>query len=115
MGFLYYHNPKCSKSRQGLELLENEGVDFEIKEYLKSPITRKEIKDLSKQLKMDPPDFIRKKEQIFKDLKLGDKHLSLDEWCKTIAENPKLLERPILTDGNNAVIGRPTEKLLELL
>ena len=115
MSFLYYHNPRCSKSRQGLELLEKKGVDFEIKEYLKGPLTQKEVKDLSKQLKMDPLDFIRQKEQIFKDLNLSYKGLSSDEWCKIIVENPKLLERPILADGKKAVIGRPTEKLLEIL
>lgn len=115
MSFLYYHNPRCSKSRQGLEFLEGKGVDFEIKEYLKGPLTEKEIKGLSKQLKMDPLDFIRKKEQIFKDLNLGVKDLSVDQWCKVIVKNPKLLERPILTDGKNAVIGRPTEKLSEIL
>ena len=115
MSFLYYHNPRCSKSRQGLEFLENKGVDFKIKEYLKGPLTEKEIKGLAKQLKMQPLEFIRKKEQIFKDLGLGDKDLTVDQWCKLIVENPKLLERPILSDGKNAVIGRPLEKLSEIL
>ncbi|RLA65427.1 MAG: arsenate reductase (glutaredoxin) [Epsilonproteobacteria bacterium] len=115
MSYLYYHNPKCSKSRQGLELLEKNGINYEIKEYLKEPITQKEIKELSKQLNLKPLDFIRKKEQIYKDLDLGNKNLTMDQWCKIIAENPKLLERPILTNGKKAIIGRPTKSLLELL
>lgn len=115
MSYLYYHNPRCSKSRQGLEFLNSKGVEVQIKEYLKESMTVKEIKDLSKQLGLDPVDFVRKKEQIYKDLNLGNKNLGLDQWCKTIVDNPKLLERPILTNGKKAVIGRPTENFLEIL
>jgi len=78
-------------------------------------LTVKEIKDLAKQLGMDPQDFIRKKEQIFIDLGLGSKDLNLGQWCKAIVENPKLLERPILSNGKKAAIGRPLENFLEIL
>ena len=111
----FYHNPKCSKSREGLELLKKKGVTFSIKDYLKEGLTENEVFELSKLLGLIPEEFIRKKEEIFKDLKLSKKKLNTKEWCKIIAENPKLLERPILSNGKKAIIGRPCENLLKLI
>ena len=113
--FIYFHNPKCSKSRQGLELLQKKGVKFVIKDYLKEGLSEKEVLDLSKFLNLAPSEFIRKKEDIYKELNLSEKKLNNTEWSKIIAENPKLLERPILSNGKKAIIGRPTENLLKLI
>lgn len=113
--FTYYHNPKCSKSREGLELLKKKKVSFTIKDYLKEGLTEIEVSQLSKLLNSEPEEFIRKKEDRYKELNLSEKKLNRKEWCKIIAENPKLLERPILSNGKKAVIGRPTDNLLKLL
>lgn len=113
--FTYYHNPKCSKSREGLELLKKQKVLFRIKDYLKEGLTEDEVFRLAQLLDLTPEEFIRKKEDIYKELKLSEKKLSTKEWCKIIADNPKLLERPILSNGKRAVIGRPTENLLKII
>ena len=112
---IFYHNPKCSKSREGLELLKKNGATFSIKDYLKEGLTENEVFELSKLLGLIPEEFIRKKDEIYKDLKLSEKKLNTKEWCKIIAENPKLLERPILSNGKKAIIGRPCENLLKLI
>jgi arsenate reductase len=113
--YFYYHNPKCSKSREGLELLKKKGISLHIKDYLKEGLSVAEISNLSKLLNLPPQEFVRKKEEIYKELKLDEKHLTFKEWCQIIADNPKLLERPILSTNKKAVIGRPTENLLTLI
>lgn len=115
MSTLYYHNPRCSKSREGLKILEDSKTKFEIKEYLKEPLTKKEIKELFQLLGKDPLEVIRTKEDTFKELGLKDKKMTADQWASTIVENPVLLERPILVKGKKAVIGRPPEELKKLL
>jgi len=112
---LYYHNPRCSKSRQGLSLLQEKGLEFEVKEYLQDPLTVSELSDLFQKLDIKPQDVIRRKEAVFKGLNLSGKNLSPQEWAEVIVKNPILLERPILVKGNKAVMGRPPEKLLELI
>jgi len=113
--FTYYHNSKCSKSREGLELLKKKKVSFTIKDYLKEGLSLNEVLELSKALNLGPNDFIRKKEDIYKELNLSERNLTQKELCKIIVDNPRLLERPILSNGKRAVIGRPTENLLKLL
>jgi len=108
-----YHNPRCSKSRAGLKLIQEAGKDVEIIEYLKTPPTEPELKKLLLMLGMNPLDLIRKNESIFKEQFKG-KELSDDEWIKIMVENPKLIERPIVVDRNKAVLGRPTEKIENL-
>ena len=108
-----YHNPRCSKSRAGLKLIQEAGKDIEIIEYLKTPPTEPELKNLLLMLRMNPLDLIRKNETIFKEQFKG-KELSDDEWIKIMVENPKLIERPIVMNGNKAVLGRPTEKISDL-
>ncbi|MES2286419.1 MAG: arsenate reductase (glutaredoxin) [Bacteroidota bacterium] len=109
-----YHNTRCSKSREACSILEDKGVEFETIEYLKTPPTQKEIKGLLKMLGMKAQDIVRKGEPLYKE-KFADKKLSESEWIKTLAENPILIERPIIVKGNKAIIGRPPEKVLELL
>lgn len=114
---LYYHNPRCSKSRQGLELLKSKGIEPEIKEYLKEGLSQKEVSSLASSLGISPIDgLLRVKESAFKELEISNiNELTAPEWSKIIAENPVLLERPILVNGDKAAIGRPPEDLLKIL
>ncbi len=109
----YYHNPRCSKSRQGLELLKENGINPEIVFYLKTPPTEKELTEIIKKLGIKPIQLIRKTEKIFKENFKG-KTLSDKEWIQTMVKYPKLIERPILIDQKKAAIGRPPENLLSL-
>ncbi len=109
-----YHNPRCAKSRAGLKLLQEAGKEVEIIEYLKNPPTEKELKEILKMLGMKPRELIRKNEAVFKEQFKG-KNLTDDEWIRIMVENPRLIERPIVVAGGKAVLGRPTEKINELL
>lgn len=115
MKFTYFHNPKCSKSRSGLELLKEKGVDFQVREYLKEPLKVSEIKQLSEELEMHPKEFVRSKETVFRELGLEHKDLDVERWTEVLAKYPQLLERPILSNGNRAVIGRPPEDLFKIV
>lgn len=109
-----YYNPRCSKCREALCMLEDKGVKADIIEYLKTPPTEKELKDLLKKLDLKPNEIIRKKEPLF-EAKFKNKKLSDAEWIKVLCKNPILIERPIAIDGNKAVIGRPPERVIDLL
>jgi arsenate reductase len=104
-----YHNPRCSKSRQALALLEERGYTPEIIEYLKTPPDLDTLKQLLASLQLKPRDILRKKEKEYSDLGLDDETLSDDQILQAIIKAPKLLERPILVRGDRAAIGRPTE------
>ncbi len=105
-----YHNSRCTKSRQGLALLQNAGVDLEIIEYLKNPLSKDELKDLLQKLGIPAIELIRKNEAIWKE-QFKTKNLSETELIDAMVKFPKLIERPIVVNGNSAVIGRPTEKI----
>ena len=109
-----YHNPRCGKSRQTLALIQEAGKPVEIIEYLKSTPTVSELGEIIKLLKIQPQDLIRKKEEIFINSYKG-KTFTDDEWIKIMVENPILIERPIVVHGNKAIIGRPPERVGELL
>jgi arsenate reductase len=109
-----YHNPRCSKSRQAKQLLEEKSVDFDVREYLKDPFTEKEIKTLLKQLGISAHDLLRTKEAEYKDHGLT-KDSSDKDIINAIVASPKLFERPVLVTEKGARIGRPTEALLEIL
>ncbi len=108
-----YHNPRCKKSRAGLEYLKNKGVEFQIREYLKEPLTEKELKDLLMKLNKKPQEMIRTQEAVYKQNFKG-KEFTDDEWVKIIVENPKLLKRPVVVKDNKAVWGDPAENIEEL-
>ncbi len=110
----YYHNPRCSKSREGLELLNNKNINYEIIEYLKMPINKNELIHILKSLKMNPIDLIRKNELIYKE-KIKDKKLNDNELIEIMIQEPKLIERPILVKEDRAVIGRPANNLLTII
>lgn len=109
-----YHNPRCSKSRQTLQLINNSGKKIEIIEYLNEPPTFEELKSIIKLLGITPEQLLRKNESIFKEQFKG-KIYSDDEWIQIMIEHPKLIERPIVIEGKKAVLGRPPENVLELL
>ena len=110
-----YHNPRCSKSSQTLQLLNDKGIEPTIVEYLKTPPVEEELRRILTLLKMRPFDLVRTKESLFTDLglkaKLDDDQAILD----AMLEHPQLIERPIVIHGNKAVIGRPPEKVIDLL
>jgi arsenate reductase len=109
-----YHNPRCSKSRQGLALLQDAKVDFEVIEYLKEPLNFEDIKSLIEKLKISPIDLIRKNEAAWKENFKGNE-LSDKELIEAMVAYPKLIERPIVVSNNKAVIGRPPENIQALL
>jgi len=109
-----YHNNRCSKSRDSLALLTQQNIEIKLIDYLKNPPTEKQIKTLLKKLKMKPLELLRKSENLYKD-NYKEINLSDDEWIELMAKNPILIERPIIVNGNKAVIGRPPEKVFEIL
>lgn len=109
-----YHNPRCRKSRETLELLRKHGIEPEIVEYLKTPPTKEELRDILRKLGMKPQDIVRKGEAIYKEQYKG-KELSDEEWLDVLVQHPRLIERPIVVDGERAVIGRPPENVLQLI
>ena len=109
-----YHNARCSKSRCGVEILEKSGKDFEVVKYLEDVPTAEGLKDIIKLLGIKPIDLVRKGESIWK-VNFKNKDLSDAEIITAMVENPKLIERPIVINGNKAVIGRPPELILEII
>jgi arsenate reductase len=110
-----YHNPRCSKSRQTLALLEDSGVVPEVILYLEAPPTEAELKDILVKLGMVPRELMRKGEAEYKDNNLKDSSLSDADLLAAMVKFPKLIERPIVIKGDKAKIGRPPEGVLELL
>lgn len=109
-----YHNPRCSKSRQGLEILENSGKEFEVVKYLDEPISEEQLKEIISLLGIQPIDLVRKNEAIWKSDFKG-KELSDNEIISAMVKHPKLIERPIVVNNGNAVIGRPAENIKALI
>lgn len=109
-----YHNPRCRKSREGLELLEKSGRKFEVIKYLEQVPTQNELKNLINCLGMEPIDLVRKNEAIWKE-KFKDKSLTDAAIINAMITYPKLIERPIVIDNNSAVIGRPSSKITTLI
>lgn len=109
-----YHNPRCSKSRQGLEILENSGKEFEIIKYLENIPSYSELLSIIEKLQIKPIDLVRKNETIWKENYKGKK-LSDKEIISAMIQKPKLIERPIVINGNKAVIGRPLENISTII
>ncbi len=111
-----YHNPRCSKSRQTLQLLKDNEIEPEIVDYLNSSPSINEIKEVLTLLNMEPRQLMRKGEQVYTTLKLNDETLSKQDLISAMVENPILIERPIvIVDNNRASICRPPEKLMDLI
>jgi len=110
-----YHNPKCSKSRQTLELLQENGITPTIVEYLKTPPTAEMLKVILGKLGMVPRDLMRKKEDIYTELKLDNPSLSEDDLIDFMIQHPILIERPIVLANGKAALGRPPGQVLDIL
>ncbi|MEH6471248.1 MAG: arsenate reductase (glutaredoxin) [Halopseudomonas sp.] len=110
-----YHNPRCSKSRQTLQLLQDNGQEPQIRLYLENPPSRDELCTLLGQLNIGPRELMRKGEQEYKDNSLGNAELSDAALIDAMVQFPKLIERPIAILGDKAVIGRPPENVLDLI
>ena len=110
-----YHNPRCSKSRQTLEILNKKKLDIDIIEYLKSPLDSNEISNLLKKLGYTARDLLRRGEDIYKNKKLSDKSLTDDFLIDMMSKNPILIERPIVVCNDKAIIGRPPENINSIL
>lgn len=110
-----YHNPRCSKSRQTLALLEKHAVDIEVIEYLKTPLSMAELKTLLQRLGVSARELMRTKEAIYKELGLSNAELNESALIDAMVKNPILIERPIVVINQRAVIGRPPENILEIL
>ena len=110
-----YHNPRCSKSRQTLEILNKKKLDIDIIEYLKSPLDSNEIFNILKKLNYTARDLLRRGEDIYKNKNLSDESLTDDFLIDMMSKNPILIERPIVVSNDRAVVGRPPEKVLEII
>ncbi len=112
---IIYHNPRCSKSRETLKLLQDKQIEPQIIEYLTTPPSVDELTNIVKQLKLAPRDLLRKTEEEFKTLGLSDKSLSDEALILAMTKHPRLIQRPIVINGNKAALGRPPENVLEIL
>ena len=110
-----YHNPRCSKSRQALALLEEKGLKPVVIEYLVTPPSKQTLKELLGMLDISPRDLMRKNEGDYKNLNLNDSALSDEALIESMIAHPKLIQRPIVTHGKQAAIGRPFGNILEIL
>ena len=116
MSVVIYHNPRCSKSRQTLAILEENGVQPEIIKYLETPLSVEQLKILFSQLGFETVrEMMRTKEADYKEANLGDSAVTDEQLFAAMADNPKLFERPVVVANNRAKIGRPPEQVLEIL
>ena len=112
--FTIYHNPRCTKSRAALALLEEHGVKPTIVEYLKQPPTAAQLKDVIAKLGIKPQELVRKGEEIYK-AKYAGRTLTDAQWIAALVKDPILIERPIVVSGKRAILGRPPESVEALL
>lgn len=115
MSVTMYHNPRCSKSRQTLELLRSRGIEPQIIEYLKSPPDADTLKNILTMLEMEPRDLMRKKEAAYREEGLDDESLGRDDLITAMIKHPVLIERPVVIHNGRAAIGRPPESVLDIL
>ena len=115
MSVTIFHNPRCSKSRQTLSLIQEKNIDINIIEYLKTPPDISQLKQILKQLGYEPRQLMRKSERIYKDLDLGNENKTAEDLIIAMTQNPILIERPIVLSGEKAAIGRPPESVLHIL
>jgi arsenate reductase len=110
-----YHNPRCTKSRQTLKLIEEQGITPEVVLYLETPPTKSRLKDLIKMLKIKPIDLVRRSEDPAKKAGVGKKNLTDEQLIDLMVKHPVLIERPIVTKGRRAILARPPENVLDIL
>lgn len=110
----FYHNSRCTKSREALQILQDKNINPEVIEYMKEPLTPADLEEILEKLDMDAIDLVRKKEKVWKE-EFADKELTEDEVILAMIEYPQLMERPILVNGDKARVGRPPEDILEII
>ena len=115
MSLSIYHNPRCSKSRQALQLLEEKGVRPEIVKYLDTPPDHATLARILEMLGLEPRELMRKKEKEYKELGLNDPQLTREQLIDAMVAHPRLIERPIVIKDGKAALGRPPESVLEIL
>ncbi|MCI0733662.1 MAG: arsenate reductase (glutaredoxin) [Methylococcaceae bacterium] len=115
MSVTIYHNPRCSKSRQTLQLLRDRGVEPIIIDYLSTPPSFDDLSEILNRLKIEPRDLMRKQEPEYREAGLDDPGLSREQLIRGMVENPKIIERPIVVAGDKAALGRPPENVLSIL
>lgn len=115
MAVTIYHNPRCSKSRDTLALLQDKGLEPRVIEYLSDTPDAATLDALLKKLKLEPRDFIRRKEALYKELGLDNPELGRNELIAAMVANPILIERPIVVNGGKVALGRPPEAVLDIL
>ena len=115
MSIKIYHNPRCSKSRQTLALLEEKGLQPEVIEYLNTPPSEDQLADILNMLDLNPRDLMRKNEAEYKEFNLADENLADDDLRQAMIRHPRLIERPIVVANGKAAIGRPPENILDIL
>ena len=113
-GMKIYHNPRCRKSREALNIIRNYGIEPEVVLYLDTPPSRQEIRDVLSKLKITAKELVRKEEKLYKEEYRG-KELTEEQWITVLADNPKLIQRPVVINGKKAIIGRPPESVHVLL
>lgn len=109
-----YHNPRCSKSRETLKIIQDKNVEVEVVEYISDIPSKEVLKNLLRKLGLSAQDIVRKGEPVYKELYKG-KELSEEEWIDAMIQHPKLIERPIVVKGDEAVLGRPPQNVIKLL
>lgn len=109
-----YHNPRCRKSQESLKIIRSKGVEPTIVLYLDNPPSFKELQKILYKLKLPAHELVRKSEDLYKKEYKG-KHLTEEQWIAAMVDHPRLIERPIIIEGNRAIIGRPPERVLDIL
>jgi len=112
--YIIYHNPRCRKSREALNFLQEQGIEPQIVKYLDNPPSSEELKRVLAKMDASPEDILRREEPIFKE-KFKGKKFTEEEWLMVMNENPKLIQRPIVIRGHRAVLGRPLDNVKKLL
>ncbi|MBF0189273.1 MAG: arsenate reductase (glutaredoxin) [Magnetococcales bacterium] len=115
MSTTIWHNPRCSKSRQTLQLLQEKGIEPEVVKYLVTPPSREELVTVLEQLGLEPRQLMRTKEKEYRENNLKDPALSRDQLIDAMIEHPRLIERPVVLKDGKAAVGRPPEQVLEIL
>jgi arsenate reductase len=110
-----FYNPKCSKCRLTMDILNNKGINVSVVEYLNTPPNSAELNEVLNLLALEPRDLMRKHESPYKENKLDNPDLSREQLIQAMIDHPVLIERPIIINGNKATIGRPPEKVLDIL
>ena len=110
-----FHNPRCTKCRLTLGILDDKGIDTEVIEYLKVPPSKEELTEVLDLLSIEPRELMRKQETPYKENNLGSEELSREQLIQAMVDHPILIERPIVINGNKATIGRPPEKVLDII